>query len=199
MGLEGLPATGIVAKSQGIHDEMVGNALYPAPVPTVVVMQTDIDTLAAANAEVDNNGGKAAHQAKRMAEAKVRANLKNWVGYVQMASGGDADMILSSGFEVVKRGSPLGELNPPKNLGARFTNMAGRVSLKWDREVGSDLHHVFMSTSNNPFKWELIGATTKSRFNADTLEPGTVYWFSVTAIGAAGESSKSDVLLARAA
>lgn len=50
-----------------------------------------------------------------------------------------------------------------------------------------------------PFAWDLIGVTTKSRFNADSLTPGTCYWFDVTAIGAAGETSKSDVLRAMAA
>ena len=49
-----------------------------------------------------------------------------------------------------------------------------------------------MSTSNDPLKWELIGVTSKSRYNVDELEPGTFYWFAVTAIGAAGESSMSE-------
>ena len=75
----------------------------------------------------------------------------------------------------------------------------GCCSFRWDREDGTDMHHVFMSTSNNPFNWVLIGATTKSRFDADSLAPGTFYWFAVTALGAAGESSKSEPLLLMAA
>lgn len=59
--------------------------------------------------------------------------------------------------------------------------------------------HLYMSTSNAPFKWELIGATTKSHFNADSLEPGTFYWFAVTAINAAGESCTSEPCHAMAA
>lgn len=199
MGVSTLPATGLVAKAQGLHDGMDGNANFPNAMPTPAAFQTLIDNLAAANAEVDAVGGKPAHQAKRVAEKALRAAIKAWAGYVQSASGGDEGKILSSNFEVVKRGAPIGELAPPANLSNRFTNMRGRVSLRWVREDGADMHHVYMSTSNDPFKWELIGATTKSRFEADSLEPGTMYWFSVTAIGAAGESSKSDVLLARAA
>ena len=59
--------------------------------------------------------------------------------------------------------------------------------------------HMYMITSNNPFNWVLVGATTKCRFIADSLEPGTIHWFAVTAIGAAGESSNSEPLMARAA
>ena len=103
---------------------------------------------------------------------------------------------MSAFFE---RGGPIGGLNAPKNLGARLTSTTGRVSPKWDREDGADMHHVFMSKKNDPFTWELIGVTGKSRLNADTLTPGTFYWFAVSAIGAAGESSKSDVLLEMAA
>jgi len=199
MGLGGLPSTGIVAKSQGIHDKMDGNALYPAADPTPAVMQTDINALAAANAEVSNNGGKAAYQARNVAEKKVRANLKKWVGYVQMASGGDRDKILASGFGVVERGTPYSQPNPPLNLNALLTRTANRVALRWEFQPGVDMHHVFMSKSNDPFTWELIGSTTKCRFDVNNLPSGEARWFAVTAIGAAGESTKSDVLLARAA
>ena len=199
MGVSALPATGLVAKAQGIHDGMEGNVNFPDAVPTPAAFQGLIDALAAANAEVDAVGGKPAHRAKRNADKAVRAAIKNWAGYVQSASGGDEAKILSSNFEVVRRGKPVGELQPPTYLSSRFTSMQGRVSLRWEREEGADLHHVFMSTSSAPFNWVLIGATTKCRFDADSLEPGTLYWFSVTALGAAGESSKSTELSARAA
>ena len=200
MGISDLPTTGLVAKVQGVHDSMVTNAVaFPAPVPSMVDLQKDIDALAAANALVVANGGKAAYTAKRAAEKLVRADVKKLAAYVQLVSGGDTDVIALSSFEVVKRGSKIGELDPPKNLGSKLTNMTGRASLIWEREDGADMHHVFMSTSNDPFKWELIGATSKSRFNVDSLEPGTFYWFAVTALGAAGESSKSEPCVVMAA
>ncbi|MEO8587790.1 MAG: hypothetical protein ABI432_00325 [Flavobacteriales bacterium] len=199
MGVDTLPATGLVAKAQGIHDSMVGNAKFPNAVPTPAALQGLIDALVAANAGVDKNGGKVEHQARREADKALRAALKEWAGYVQMASSGDEDTILSSGFEVRKKPAPIGALNPPTKLVSLFSNKTGRASFRWDREEGADLHHVFMSTSNNPFKWELIGATTKSRFNADSLEPRTMYWFAVTAIGAAGETSLCEPLLLMAA
>lgn len=199
LGLTGLPATGFVAKAQGVHDGMNGNANFPSPEPTLPVFQGYIDALVAANAAVEANGGKAEHTARRVAVANLRAAYKQLAAYVQMASGGDAVKIMSANFQVVKRGTPVGELPPPKNLGARLTNFSGRVDLRWKREDGADMHHVYMSTSDSPFKWELIGVTSKSRFHADSLEPGKFYWFAVSAIGAAGESSKSEPCLAMAA
>lgn len=199
MGVDRLSAPELVAKAQGIHDKVAAHAAFPAPVPSAVDLQKNIDDLAAANAAVNANGGKADYLFRRASYTAVRAALKSWGGYVQMASGGVEDVILGSGFGVVQRGGPIGELSPPKNLGTRVTTMEGRASFVWERDGGADMYHVFMSATNAPFNWELIGATTKSRFNADTLQPGTIYWFAVSAIGAAGETSKSEPLMARAA
>lgn len=199
MGLLGLAATAIVAKAQGIYDKLKISVLYTDPVPPLVTFKANIDTLAAANAAADVNGGKADYQAKREALKVVKADLKTLLAYVQAISGSDPDKILSSGFELVKRASPYGELNPPQKLSSRFSTMAGRASIFWEGAHGADTYLVYKSSSNDPFKWEPIGATTKRSFHADRLESGVNYWFAVSAVGAAGETSKSEPLLARAA
>lgn len=193
LGLAGLPATGLVAKAQGLHDAVEANAVvFPNPIPAAPAFQALIDKLVSANAAVDANKGRKEYLDRDNADAAVRDAVKQWAGYVQMVSGGDPTIIKTSTFEVVKKGSPVGELPPPRNLGARLTNFTGRAALVWEREDGADQHHVYMSTSNDPLTWELIGVTSKSRYNVDHLEPGKFYWFAVSAIGSAGESSKSE-------
>lgn len=200
LGLTGLPATGLVAKAQALHDAVEANAvLFPNPIPTPPEFQALIDKLVTANAAADANRGRNEYLVRDNADAAVRESIKQWAGYVQMMSGGDPTKIKLSTFEVIKKGSPVGELPPPRNLGTRLTNFTGRAALVWEREAGADKHHVYMSTTNDPFNWELIGVTGKSRFNVDHLEPGKFYWFAVTAIGAAGESSKSEPCRAMAA
>lgn len=192
-GLTGLPATGLVATLQGVHDSVVANAsVFPNPVPAPPAFQLLIDSLATANAAVEANKGRKEYRDRDIAETKLREAARQWAAYVQMVSDGDPDVISLSAFGIVKRGSPVGELPPPQKLQARLTNVEGRASLVWDREDGTDIHHVYMSTSSDPFNWVLIGASTKSRFNVDSLEPGKFYWFAVSALGAAGESSKSE-------
>ena len=104
-----------------------------------------------------------------------------------------------AGFDVVEPGEPIGERDPPQALGNRLTTMRGRVALDWARVYGARMYQVYMSTSNDPFKWELVAVTTKSRLDVDSLQPGTFYWFAVSAVGAAGTSSKSDPAQAMAA
>jgi len=200
LGLKGLSATETVAYAQGLHDAVLANvATFATPTPTMAALQQAIDDLAAANAAVEANRGRLEYKARREALVELRELVKQLAGYVQMASGGDPAIIGLSSFAVVKRGSRIGELDPPVNLGSRPTSLSGRVALKWKPEKGADLYHVYMSATNDPFTWELIGVTTKSSFDADTLAPLRFYWFAVTAIGAAGETSKSEPALCLAA
>ena len=193
MGVSSLPATGLVAKALGYHDEMVAHALtFPDPDPTRVVYKGHIDALVAANAYAEVNGGKPAFAAKRAAAKQVRADVKKLASYVQMVSGGDAAIIVLAGFEVVQQGANYGQPNPPVNLNYLLTRTARRVSLRWQNQPGVDMHHVFMSAANDPFKWDLVGSTPKSRFIMDGLVSGQLYHFAITAIGAAGESSMSE-------
>lgn len=199
MGVSRLSGTELVPKAQGIHDGLKNNAGFPSPLPTLADFQSYIDKLAAANAAVEANGGKAEHTAKRVSELQVRSAIKSLAAYVQNTSGGDATLIKSTNFEVSKRGTPYGELKPPAKLLSVYTTTTGRVALRWKREAGCDMHHVYMSTSAEPFNWQLIGSTTKSRFDANDLQPGTFYYFAVSALGAAGETSKCEPCRAMAA
>ncbi len=199
MNTSGLSAVALVPKAQSLHDGMVGNVQLPNPIPTPAEFQALIDTLVTANANVDANKGPAEIFARSEADTALRNAIRAWAGYVQAASLGNPVVIRSANFDVAKRPTRVGELPPPQNLGARLTNFTGRVALHWKRDPDADMNHVFMSTSNAPFNWQLIGATTKSRFNADSLEPGTFNWFAVSALGAAGESSKSEPCLVMAA
>lgn len=199
MGITDLPAPDVVAKAQGLFEQLTRNAaLFPLPVPSLPVFRAHISSLFAANAEVASNGGKREHQAKQEALRQVRADIKCLAAYVQVISNGDADKILASGFAVARRSSPRGELTPPRKLRSLHSTRDGRVKFQWEGDDGTALYQVFRSYSNAPFQWEMIGASTKRSFHADNLEPGTIYWFAVSAVGAAGESSKSEPLMARA-
>ena len=190
-GLTDLPAPALAAKAQSVHNGIVAHpAYFPDPIPAASELQGLIDTLVVANATVSaNNGPKEVRERKSAAKAVTQA-LRSLAGYVQMRSAGNAEVIAASNFEVAQRGGPIGELPPPEFLRSRLTKFTGRASLAWKRQHGANLHHVWMSTSNEPFEWVMVGSTTKRRFNMEGLTPGKFYWFTVSSIGTAGESSK---------
>ena len=199
MGLTDLTADGLLNKGRFVVAEMTAAvAIYATPSPSLASVTTALDTLEAANGAVLDRG-KSDYQARRVAYQAVKLLMQQLAGYVQQVAAGDEDKILASGFEVRRRPSPIGELRPPSNLSGRVTTFSGRVALDWDRDRGADSYKVFKSDTSSPFNWTLLTTTTRSKFNVDELTPGTFYWFAVTAVGAAGETSMSDVLRAMAA
>lgn len=185
---------------QGIHDAIVANPLdFATPLPTAATVQGAIDTLAAANAAVSANDGRQEHIARRAAQKALHGLMKQWQGYVQTISGGDADIIRRGAFAVVERGVPYGEPDRPTDLGIVTARKTGRIAMIWERPLGAQYFHVFRSLVGAPYEWELIGTTSKARFNSDDNTPGTFYYYAVSAIGAAGESSLSEALRAMAA
>jgi hypothetical protein len=199
-GISGLPAAGLAVKAQSVHDGIEANpVLFVDPKPSTGAVQTLIDNLVAANAAVSSNKGPKELRARNEAMLLVADAMRQWSGYVQMVSNGSASIIAASNFDVAKQGGRVGELDPPDGLRNLLTRTSSRVSLLWKGEKGTDSSHVWMSTTNDPFNWELVGTTSKSRINIDGLTPGTFYWFAVSANGAAGESSKSEPCLVMAA
>lgn len=199
LGLEDVSALDLVPYAQGIHDAMQLAPHFPAPVPSFAVFQATINALLVANAAAISEGGRSDFQAKRIALSELRHQVKRMGAYVSLVADDDESIILSSGFGVRRKAAPVGELERPSGLISRLTRTTGRVDLDWAVVPSAKMYNVYMCTSGDPFKWQLLSTTTKSRYNANDLVCGTYYWFAVTAIGTAGETSKSEPLRAMAA
>lgn len=199
LGLEDVSALDLVPYAQGIHDAMQRAPHFPAPVPAFAAFQETINALMVANAAVISEGGRSDFHAKRMALSELRRQVKRIGAYVSLVADGEESIILSSGFSVRRKAAPVGELERPSGLISRLTRTTGRVDMDWAVVPSAKLYNVYMSTSGSPFNWQLLTATTKSRYNANDLVSGTYYWFAVTAIGTAGETSMSEPLRAMAA
>jgi hypothetical protein len=193
VGLEGLSAMDKVAKALFIENKMTANAVFPTPSPTLAELKKGRETLEEAVAAT-LNGGKAATYAKDTAETALDELITRMAGYVVSVAGGDVGMILSSGFDVRKRGSPIGNLPAPANLRADLTDMTGQIKVEWDTQRGAVDHEVQRNDTDPKEEagWKVVGMTTKSRFLDEGLASGSVHWYRVKARGAAGDSPLSD-------
>lgn len=198
LGMEDVTPVDLVPYAQGIHDAVQGNPLFPSPIPSMADFQDAINALMEANARVAAERGRSDFLAKNVALTQLRRQLKRLSAYVSLVADGDASIILSSGFGVRKKASRVGELNRPNKLRNRLTRTTGRVELDWEVIPGAKLYHVYMSESMNDPQWKLAAITSKSRYNADGLTSGRFYYFAVSAIGTAGETSLSEPLRAMA-
>ena len=84
---------------------------------------------------------------------------------------------------------------------ARVSEYTGAVGLSWFAKDARS-YQVSMTEKDpmlEPTEWTVIGAPTRRYFKYGGLESGKGYWFRVVAVGTAGVSPSSDVLLCRAA
>jgi hypothetical protein len=84
---------------------------------------------------------------------------------------------------------------------ARTTGRKGEVELRFPSVHGARGYQLWISDKDpaEDGNWEAIGYTTRVKHLVANLESYKAYFFCVSAIGAAGESAKSDPALGRAA
>jgi hypothetical protein len=194
LGLSHLSVSSLLLKATNVVTSMTGNPDFPAPVPTLVVIDGKIAELTAAANEAANRD-KVKVAIRNLRRSELKSLLVELASYIQTQSGGDEDKILSTGFEVVRRGEPVGPLSPPAALVARTGEDIGTVSLLWYAVTGAHSYMVERNDTDpiNEELWKPEGYTTSSHgYVSASLQTGHVYWYRVRAIGAAGVGAQSD-------
>lgn len=192
LGLTALTSKALVEKGRNCVDMLTGNASYTLPAGFLAGITTACATLEQANEEVLFFGGKVNQQAKRAAEAALRDLIRELGGLVQQQSGGDEAKILSAGFEVRRKGTPIDSIDTPGNLRPLYTGNVGEVSLRWGAVADVQNYQLFIN-STDPEKeegWELVSFTSKTAFTVKGLDSAKFYWFRVQAIGRKGLMSQ---------
>jgi hypothetical protein len=189
--LRGRSALAKLDQARFVVQQMNGNANFPTLAAQVTALGVAVDTLAAAITNA-RSGDHEMVGLKQIAEAEVMDLLSKLCDAINGVAAGDMAKLLTCGLPMRRENQPIGPLPPPVKLVNRLTTTTGGAKLEWDGPEGTRMFNIYMSVSNDPFSWEMIGVTTKQRYVVEALEPGKFYWFAVTAIGAAGESSKSE-------
>lgn len=188
LGTTGLSDPALVVKGRTCFDMCSGNPNFMLPDGFLDSLKDACDTLAQLEDQVMFFGGRIPHQQKRVAATTLRALIKELAGFVQAQSKGDVGKIMSAGFEVRRKGTPVEALGPVQNLRPLLTNFAGEVVLRWNVVPNATNYQVFANASNpnDPGAWELVAFTSKSRYTVEALESGKFYWFRVQAMGRKG-------------
>ena len=111
--------------------------------------------------------------------------------YVQNTSGGDDLQIISSGFALRKKRSPVGILPAPGNVRVAFGQHPGELIVRWGGVPLRSGYKVQMTDDiMSPSSWTTAkdGETGKVRLVVGDLVPGKVYWFRVLTKSTAGYS-----------
>lgn len=201
LGFDRVTVKALIGKARNSVTMMTGNALYPTPEPTLASITTDADALATADEAYDFNRGRIEKETRDLAFMALKSSYRNLGAYVQVASAGDKDAILTAGFGVRRKGSPMGIPEAPVNVLASATRFPRQIEVRWNASKGRLLYMVYQIKGDPTVEdgWVLIGETGKNRMVVDGLDRFQTYSFRVVAIGAAGASQASDAASAATA
>lgn len=194
LGLDGLT---VPAKIQYVHRlaaAISGNLDFPNPTPTPAQLLAGADKL-----EGDYNEAQAARLVSKTKTALqdeqsaiVDGLVSQLASYVDSASGGDATIIASAGFEVRATPTPVGELPAPTDLQVFPSEHAGTAEVSWKSVRGARAYSIERAPEAPVLEWGVIGSSTKKQASLNSMVSGRKYWFRVAAIGTAGQSAWSD-------
>lgn len=201
IGLSGLNAVDLIAKTNDIVAAMTGNANFPTPTP-------DLPALIAANTELQTAAEASRYGDSRMIENRknkqviVEDLLRQLAAYVTMTATGDGAILATSGFELRRVPEPMPPLARPLNFVANRGTHEGSADLEWKSVTGGLTYMIQVSTTDptvSDDNWKTAAVTTKVKHRIENLTKGTYYWYRVMAVGRNSTSPYSDVSLLFAA
>jgi hypothetical protein len=175
--------SGLSTKSSYIADKLTDNAAFTAPKPTIADFKAAIVLYNLALGKVEY-GTKEDTVNKNNLRAALVALLKELADYVQTTSGGDEALILSTGFDVNKKPSTVGELDKPENLTAKPGSNKGTIMLTCDVVDYANFYEFEyreLTPAGNGI-W-IQKTSTKRKLQIDGLISGKQYEFRVAGAG----------------
>jgi hypothetical protein len=201
LGFTKVTFVALVDKGRNTATKMKADPAYADLADDLTALEAACDKLDAANQQVLFNGGKIEREEQRAAFALVKELYRGIGGQVQAITQGDKEKILAAGFDVVRSGSPIGQLAAPGNVRVRVSAYPGRLDVRWNGVYGRNLYELYVAQGDPEVEanWKLLTMTSKNFHAAEGLTSNAVYYFRVVAVGTAGPSPVSDSASAKAA
>jgi hypothetical protein len=178
--------------AQSENTAITGNPLYPSPVPSVADVAAAIATV-----QSDTESWKQVQIALRDASTKLDGStailetlMKTRASYVQSASNGNTNAIVSAGFLVRSAPTPVGNLSAPVNLLLSLNGTPGMMYLEWSPVINARGYNIQMAPADTLAReWQPIRTCTGTKQMFEGMELGKVYAFRISAVGGASGSS----------
>jgi hypothetical protein len=191
--LSSLTIAELIQLGKNVHTALTGNANVPTPNPALTALQT-LNT----NAEAANDAYQAGKDtlaalkaARDTAVQALKDGLRTEAFTVEVATGGVAAKIITTGFAVKSSGAPIGIPTQVLNLKLVAGDMDGTLKATWKKVRGADSYEI--NVCPDPITtWSPKGTVTKTRVLLNSFTSGQRIWMRVRAIGAAGEGPWSD-------
>lgn len=183
----------VVALAKNVVAKMTDNATFPTPLIALATLEAKTEEADVA-IELATEGSKLDRLTRDQVLAELGTLLSMQADYVRSICDGDRLLLASSGYELVKEREPVGIPGTTIIKEVVTTGVTGQVAIKWSRVRGATVYQVWMTDGdpNDAKSWQPLAATHRVSLIVDDLKSLSNYWFTISAIGAAGEGAKSD-------
>lgn len=185
--LDDLTVPELISAGARLADGLTGNQHFPNPAPAPADIEALVQKLSAAQDEyrVHRNRLAELNAARDAIADDLKTLLARGATYVQNASDGDAEKILSANLHVEHGFSmwPFGSLDQVDELSASVGDQPGEIDLAWDPVPGAAGYEVEISRDVAPYgPWEPAAATGQSKTTLEQLTRKQRYWIRVRAV-----------------
>jgi len=183
---------GLSVFAGSVKENMTGNAYFPTPDPSLEALSAALYAYDTA-LDQSQNGGVLATSIKNDKKNALILILKSLAYYVEVASGGDRTIIISSGFELNKVPSTIGPLPRVESLLVEPGDGCGSLRLTCD--VMRKARAYLFQYTDAPVTAESIWhetTCTKHTIQIDNLTSGKQYAFRAAYAGSNPSRKWSD-------
>lgn len=169
--------------TQHILDSLKDNPYFPTPIPTLATVQAAHDNYVAALDKAEK-GTKVDTLNKNTARGVLEDYVTKVGTYVQLNCEDDEARVLSAGFEVNKKPTPIGQLPKPTNLAVAVGANRGTIEVSINAIKGARAYqyeYTRLPVTADSVWVDVIN--TKSFVLIEGLESGKEYTFRVAGIG----------------
>jgi hypothetical protein len=180
-------------KTGSIYLSMLDNANFPTPVPPLV----DVDALIKSYSQAlvaAKDRSKNSVALKIEARARLTAAMVQLASSVSTAANGDKTILISSGFDLARRGE-FKPLEKPKNISLKDGINPGELIVKISAVKGAKSYNAqYTADPLTAASVWMQETTTKCKHTFKNLDSTKKYWCRVAAVGSYGQLVYSDAI-----
>jgi len=175
--------TEISVTATNIVNDMTGNLYFEKPIPTLAEITATIASYNTALVTAEK-GSKAERSIKSDWRAKLESQLRELSLYVQLTSKGDSLIIESSGFDINKKPTLIGELQKPENVIVKMGENNGTVWVSCDAIPSASFYEFAYAEvlADGTLNW-VYKTCTKRKLLIEGLTSGKQYVFRIAGAG----------------